>query len=103
MDYPGPRSLGPVVPFTGLFQDAIERPIDRHASIARMLEHPQKPIFHGAPIEVFDNMQNFQDGRLRSAGQKDSMTVAEDLRMADNGSTIGRAHAFTASTYKLSP
>jgi len=30
-----------------------------------MLEHAQEPIFHRTPIEIFDNMQNFQDGRSR--------------------------------------
>ena len=65
MDYASPRQLGPALRFPRLFQDAVERPIDWHPSIARMLEHPQEPIFHCAPIEVFDNMQNFQDGRVK--------------------------------------
>ena len=64
MEYASPRRLGSAIQFARLFEDAVERPIDRHSSIARMLEHPQEPIFHRAPIEIFDNMQNFQDGRL---------------------------------------
>ena len=77
MDDASPRRLRPTLRFTRLFQDAVERPIDRHSSITRMLEHAQEPIFHCAPIEVFDNMQNFQDGRSRVGWTRKSGDVAE--------------------------
>jgi hypothetical protein len=43
-----------------LIENAIKSPINLHFSLARMREHPEKPILHRATIEIFDNMKDPQ-------------------------------------------
>jgi hypothetical protein len=48
-----------------MLEGAVKRPIDRHTSMVCVLKHPQEPIFHRTPIEIFDNMENLQGGLLK--------------------------------------
>ena len=83
MHHASPPGLGLPLRSTRLFQDAVERPIDRHSSIARMPEHAQEPVFHRTPIEVFDNMQNSQDGGLKVGGTGALVLSRKVLSTAD--------------------
>ena len=62
MDHAGAESARLLVLFSGLLEDAIKGPIEVDFLLARTPKHPKQPIFHCAAVELFDDMEDFQNG-----------------------------------------